>query len=378
MLRWGVSSGTGLVWLLIPALLQAQTPLWPGARYTDADRDAALERGLNFIYRTASDPNTFADWGDDLLWCFYTISATAKNPKLREMASKMGRERALEWRRIHAVVPGKTSVDQLSDLIYGSDAADRLGARDSGYKRQLRSAARHYSVTDFLSFDPAREPPPSDLPDQCGKCQRWNARGATVCGYCGSPLTMQNRYDIWTDALITTYTGDIYGITLGAPYRQVIRWIPSMRPYPSRATVTTATFYKIANSITHVIYTLNDYNRYLLSPEWLPQEFLYLKANLEETVRLQDPETLGEFLDTLRDFGMTERDPLIRTGFDYVLSRQNSDGSWGEPKDPDVYNRYHATWTAIDGLREYAWQGTRLRYQGLEPLLRSNRAAPAH
>jgi hypothetical protein len=180
---------------------------------------------------------------------------------------------------------------------------------------------------------------------------------------------MRNRYDVWTDALITTYSGEIYGVTLGARYRDVIRWIPEMRPYPTRASISTNAFYNVTYAITHVIYTLNNYNRYLLSPEWLPQEFQYLKTNLEETVKLQDPETLGEFLDTLRVFGMTERDALIRTGVEYVLSKQNADGSWGDLKDPDVYNRYHSTWTAIDGLREYGWHGKRLSFPGLKPLL---------
>src|ERR1700676_3673926 len=185
------------LWFLIPAVLPAQaTPLWPGARYTTADRDRALERGLNFIYRVASDPKVFADWGHDLLWCLYTISDTAKDTKLRETARKMGHERALEWRRIHAAVPTPIGADELSDLVYGSDAADRLGARDPGFKQQARKAARSFSATDFLLFDPVREPPPADVPDQ-------------------------NRYDVWTDALITTYTGDIYGVMLGAHYRDV-------------------------------------------------------------------------------------------------------------------------------------------------------------
>jgi hypothetical protein len=358
------------LWFLIPALLHAQAvPLWLGARYTTADRDRALERGLDFIYRTASDPKVFADWGHDLLWCLYTISDTAKDPKLRETARKMGHERALEWRRIHTVVPTKTDADELSNLVFGSQAADRLGASDPVFKQQMRTAVRGISVTDFLLFDPAREPPPSDIPDQCGKCKRWNDRGVTVCRYCGAPLVMRNRYDVWTDALITSYSGEIYGIKLGAPYRDVIRWIPNMRPYPTRASIGTNAFYNVTYAITHVIYTLNDYNRYLLSPEWLPQEFQYLKTNLEESVRLKDPETVGEFLDTLRDFGMTEQDALIRTGVEYVLSKQNADGSWGDLTDPDIYNRYHSTWTAIDGLREYGWHGKRLSFPELKPLL---------
>jgi hypothetical protein len=358
--------------LLIPALLLAQprpTPLWPASHYTTADRDSAIDRGMAFIYRQALDPAIFADHGHDLLWCFYTISATAKNPKLRATARKMGHERALEYRRIHAVLPPDVSADDLGDLVFGFDAAARLGLPDSAMKEQLRRAAKPYSAEDFLLFDPTREPPPSDYPKQCGKCDEFNPRGDTVCQKCGNPLNMRSRYDIWSDALIATYTGDIYGVMLGAHYRDVIRWIKVMRPYAPRATLSTGEFYDITYSITHVIYTLNDYGMHLLSPAWLPPEYQYLKSNLEEAVKLQDPETLGEFLDTLRAFGLTEADPLIRVGVDYLLSKQNPDGSWGDPAEPDPYTRYHSTWTAVDGLRQYAWHGERLSFPALQKLI---------
>jgi hypothetical protein len=37
------------------------------------------------------------------------------------------------------------------------------------------------------------------------------------------------------------------------------------------------------------------------------------------------------------------------------LASQNADGSWGDTGEPDVHTRYHTAWTAIDGLRDYAW-----------------------
>jgi hypothetical protein len=48
-------------------------------------------------------------------------------------------------------------------------------------------------------------------------------------------------------------------------------------------------------------------------------------------------------------------DESIRAGFDFLLSTQNPDGSWGDPKNEDLYSRYHTTWTVIDGLRDYRW-----------------------
>ena len=40
------------------------------------DRKQAIERGVRFIYKTACDPKSFADFGDDYLWCLYSIGAT--------------------------------------------------------------------------------------------------------------------------------------------------------------------------------------------------------------------------------------------------------------------------------------------------------------
>ena len=71
---------------------------------------------------------------------------------------------------------------------------------------------------------------------------------------------------------------------------------------------------------------------------------------------MHDPETMGEFMDTLKSFGLKDSDPVIRSGMDFLLSTQNADGSWGDPKTDDIYLRYHPTWTAIDGLRDYKWK----------------------
>jgi squalene cyclase len=67
---------------------------------------------------------------------------------------------------------------------------------------------------------------------------------------------------------------------------------------------------------------------------------------------------MGEYLDSLRAFGIGFEDPAIRKGFEFLLSVQNHDGSWGDVHDPDIYGRYHPTWTSVDGLRDYRWSKT--------------------
>ncbi|HYX67638.1 MAG TPA: hypothetical protein VE825_00780 [Terriglobales bacterium] len=336
-------------------------PLWPGSRYTERDRDQAVERGLEFIGRIAANPKYFSRWGHDLLWCFYTVSTTSKNEHLREMAGRMGQERARQWRRDHADLRF-ADADDLANFVEGVYAEEMLlGQHDEALQRDIRAAAARYSAADFLSFDPRLEPPPGDVPALCPKCNHRNPRGATRCERCRTRLTFRSPYDVWLDALIRTHAGERYGVELGASYADTVRWVAVMRPYPPSASLRADAdeFHDVTYAITHVVYTLDDYGKYRLSPAWLRPEFDYLQGNLSQAVSSDDGEMLGEFLDTLRAFGRNESDPEIRAGVEYLLAHQNPDGSWGDMKDDDIYTRYHSTWTAVDGLRQYSYQGER-------------------
>ena len=334
------------------------TPLWPGAKFTQGDRDRGIERGLRFIYFSiARNPDHFRDYGGDLLFAFYKIWETSRNQTLAQMAWTMGHERAREWRRTHPALPKDANADDVSDLVSGNDSAERLGVPDAALRAQLVQAAPRFSAADYFWFDPKKEAPPSDVPEECPKCHLQNVRGAKVCRRCGTLLKMRNRYALYQDALIGLYGGDHTGIPLGAHYSDVLKWAPMMRPYPPRSAGYDE-YYGGVYAATHLIYTYNDYSRFALSRACFPQEFEHLSANLRQAIVEKDPETMGEYLDSLRSFGLPVQDPLVRTGFDYLLSVQNADGSWGDVKDPDPYGRYHPTWTAIDGLREYRWTRT--------------------
>jgi hypothetical protein len=335
-----------------------RTPLWSGSRYSVEERDRAVFRGLDFMYRLALDPKPFRDWGFDLLSAFYNIAVTSGNPELRRRAWNMGHERALEFRRVYPDLAPNLDSGDLMPLICGNDAARRLGVPDPHLTAQLRAAAAHFTPQDWLGFDPAKEPPPADLPKACPKCGRQNARGVTICSRCGSKLTYCSRYDLFQDALIDTYSGDLAGIPMGAHYSEVLHWLSNMRPWPPRVTGHLDEYYSGIYTITHLIYTYNDYSQNRVSAGCFPQELSQLRDNLHHAATDGDPETMGEYLDSLRAFGLNFSEPEIRAGFEYLLSSQNSDGSWGDLKDPNPYGRYHPTWTAVDGLRDYRWTRT--------------------
>ena len=330
---------------------------WPGSRFSERDRERAIRRGLRFIYSTALDENNFAQYGSDYLWCFYTVGASVSDPVVRRMARRMGVERARRWRQLHRSLPTDATAQEVSDFAFGSDAAESLGLRDDALKKQIRRTALRFSARDFLLFDPLSEPAPADVPDECEFDHSTNARGAKVCRRCRRPLKLRTPRDVWYDALVTTYVGDRIGVNFGATYSDVLKLLPTLRPYRGYEGGANAEFYDTVYAITHVVYTLNDYGQRNLPPKLLPVEFAFLRANLREAIAQGDADMLGEFMDSLRAFGLTDADDEIRIGMEYLIAHQNADGSWGDVGQRDIYLRYHPTWNGVAALSNYDWRG---------------------
>ena len=288
-------------------------------------RHAAIDRALTFLYTTASDEKVFEGHGSDLLWCFYSISHTARDRRLREAAGRMGRALAVRWQTAHRHVPANANAAQIDDLIFGAYAAERFGLADPELKNELRAAARRFTAMDFLGFDAPNHGPSLDDPE---------------------------RYDKYSAALIATYFGDAYGVPLGAGYADVLKWLPQLRPYDGHdEDMEFDAFYVV----THVIYTLDGYHERRIAASLLPQEIQFLRQKLEEAIDDADPEQVGEAVDCLKAAGF-EKDAQVKKGMEYLLSAQRPDGAWAGDRD-DPYTQYHSAWTGIDGLREYRFQG---------------------
>jgi len=288
-------------------------------------RHAAIDRALAFLYTTASEDKVFESQGSDLLWCFYTISHTARDRQLRETAGRMGRELAVRWRTAHNHVPENAKTPEIYDLVLGAYAAERLGLPDPGFKTELRAAAGRFSAIDFLGFDAPNHGPALDDPQ---------------------------RYDKYSGALIKTFFGDAYGVPLGASYADVLQWLPQLRPYDGHDEDME---FDIFYAITHVIYTLDAYHEHRIAASLLPQEIQFLRQRLEMAIDDEDPEQVGEAIDCLKAAGYG-KDAQVKKGMEYLVSSQRPDGAWAGDHD-DVYTQYHSAWTGIDGLREYRFHG---------------------
>ncbi|MGI8918491.1 MAG: DUF6895 family protein [Pyrinomonadaceae bacterium] len=328
----------------------------------------SIKRGLDFIYRMANTAEGFDSYGSMMICCFALIGATSRDPGLRQLTRSRARKLNHRWRRAHPVVPPDATPSLMLDFIMVSYALSRISVRDVALNSQIHAAAEQFSIQDLLGFDPASEPPVKDLPYPCG-CGFRNQRARTFCKNCKRRLEIQSSYRVWMEAIANTYVGGRCGLLSKTHYLDVLKWLPSMRPYPLEDE--DVEFLRDAiYAVTHIVYSLNDYGTYRLSPRWLAREFAFLKANVARACERKDAEVLGELLDSLKALGLDGSHPLIRRGTRYLLASQNKDGSWGDPDEEDVGTRCHTTWTAIDGLRSYAWRGKHLSSRAVESMLR--------
>jgi hypothetical protein len=331
--------------------------------------ERSIKRGLDFIYRLANTPEGFDRYGSLLICCFALIGATSHDACLRQLARRRTQKLAQRWARVHPLVPLDASPDLVMNFVFVRYALSRLGLRDAGLNAQIRIAAKRFSAQDLLGFDPVSEPPANDLSYRCD-CGLKNQRGRTFCKQCRRRLEIRSHYGVWMEALTKTYVSGRCGILFGARYPDVLKWLPLMRPYPVSAPENVEFLRDAIYAVTHIVYTLNDYSTYRLSPRWLQREFAFLKANVAPACERKDPELLGELLDSLKAFGLRASHPLIIRGTKYLLEEQNEDGSWGDPDEENIRTRCHTTWTAIDGLRTYAWRGERLSRPEVKPMLK--------
>src|SRR6185436_13667907 len=128
-----------------------------------------------------------------------------------------------------------------------------------------------------------------------------------------------------------------------------------LRPYPQPGA---PGFYDAIYAVTHVVYTLNDYGASTLDPAWLPHELAFLRGSVDWALQQEEPDTVGELVDSLTGIGVTDTDPQVAEARRFLLETQLPDGSWAdEPGNPYAF---HTLWTAIDGLRDHARQGSAL------------------
>lgn len=313
-------------------------------RRLESARRRAIHKGMRFIAEAAADHDLLAHLGTGLLYSLRSMARTSADDGLRRFARQLGRHAFRIWEHSTLETADFRDPAWIGEAVRGFGAGEGLGLRRASMREFLREAARPFPAKVFIGFDADVGPPA-------------NARD-------GSYLT-------WCIGLTSAWCGERFGVPLGVRYAEVLRWLPRMRPYDIAWRHGRRRFHDVAYSVTHVVYTLNDYGHFRLDPSWLPDEYIFLRAALPEAIAMADADLTGELLDTLRAFGVPHDDALVRAGYQFLVDSQNTDGSWGVWDAQSFYVGFHATWAAIDGLRDYRWTGPKLAFPELLPQLTS-------
>ena len=340
-------------------------------------RDRAIYRGLCYVERNTRRPDAILQLGSALLYALSFMATTALDWRVRSYARQLALRSFRYWKWTYPDLPPDLDADTVSEFVHACGALERLGLRFPRLKPRLRAAAKRFDTTAYLWFDPRLEPPPADVPELC-PCGATSPRRRRRCinAECGSALGRMSRLRLWTLSLTSVFCGDRNGVPFGIGYEDMMRWLPHMRRYrgPNRDV---AAFYDSVYAISHVVYTLNDYGVWLLDPRLLPHEYEFLTRHLGAALAIGDPDMVGEFMDSLRAFGLDNDDAHIEAGVEFLVASQNRDGSWGAQEAGMEYPRFHATWAALDGLRDFAWRGYGLSYPRLQPALKRWAREPA-
>jgi len=318
----------------------------------------AARRGLQLLRRLASRRSTFAKYSGHLLLALYFIATTSRNGGLRRTALSAGRERARYWKQQWYRKRRRLEAAAVVDDICASYAAEQLGIAHREIRNDLEAAVSRYSPHDLLGFDPRSGRIPRDVPEDCA-CGVPTERGRRRCRKCRRPLALRGRYEVWYSALIKTYFCERWGHRLPAGYSDVMSLLPKLRPYPRPR----SRHYRDAiYAVTHIVYTLNDYNRSRLPARLVRRECAFLKGSMAWAISRGEADTVGEIVDSLGGCGVADTDPLMMQGRAFILEQQRADGGWGDAD--DEYGRFHSVWTCIDGLRDYSWPANRRRQTG--------------
>ena len=130
------------------------------------------------------------------------------------------------------------------------------GFRITGFDAILKPPSRATRRASFFGFDPVAEAIPRNIPEDCD-CGAVNERGRRRCRKCRRPLAARSRYEVWYQALTSMYFCERYGLQLPVRYADVMSLLPTLRPYPSPRS---RCYRDAIYAVTHIVYTLNDYN----------------------------------------------------------------------------------------------------------------------
>ncbi len=310
---------TGVRWLVLSLILASAVPA-RAAQVRNERIGEALRRGMDYMIRSALVKANFDAFASDYLFFFADVSRY-QDPWIAERARTVGL--ALGDYYLDNLFSTATA-DEIVDAASALWALDVLGYDVDPALAVLQRAAPDHAVEEYLCFEPTA----GGLPD----------------------------LDLLIDLVIGFHFTDRMGVDIGVTYAEVLPHVAGV-DYRVDAALEENRYIDTNNLVTHLVYTLTGYATWNAPARALDREVAYIRAHMADALIWADPETLSEYVDSLKLVGFGPQDPDVAAGEAVLLAIQRPDGRWIPDEVEDEYDRYHATWCAMDALVDYALPG---------------------
>ena len=252
---------------------------------------------------------------------------------------------------------------EVIEVVTGMYCMERVGIRHDLKEEVLTflstTSDKAYTARDYYGWDPLG---PEGLP--CEDEEGEGGRGYEVI----SNATV-SRYRLFSSSLIHSFYADRVGLILGCPFVEIFKWLPTLRPYKGPTELTWQDYIDQCYLVTHIIFTANNWGELRLAPALFPHEYFFLRHHLAVHLHLRDVHLIAEFVESLRCFGCTDDDPLIRQGMRALLDSQSVQGIWDDTDNTDPYRTYHATMCGAQALLAHNFRGFGPGIPAILPLL---------
>ncbi len=299
--------------------------VWASRATGPDERSAAVWAAFEWMVEQGRRDVVIEEYGSDFMEFFYELATSADDPRLRARAMTEGR--AVTMRTIAATRDARNATGAI-DLISTASLAPEFDVRSASLDRLSSEASRKFTFRALYSLEPGEDS--ADAGEICD---------AIIC------LHFARRARLLDGEALEWAMSEAEQFVYGDPAR--------MDPDENIDQM---------NLVTHVVYVLSDYGRLSLAGCSMGFEREYMLRGLPRLVREGEVEMASEFVDSLRILGVGDEEPVVGQAIEWLLDIQNPDGSFGDPEAQDFYVRYHSTWTALNALRRFEFDGTGPRW----------------
>ena len=252
----------------------------------------------------------------------------------------------------------------------------RYSERDlTRMQHRVSTELAHHGVEDICRFNPTvGDALPVSQAGYCQPCGQYqNIEDRLACPACGSSLSHPSDLDALCESLVWTSVYRDVGVhpmeTSNATcyLDSSLRFIRQVRPYRALREMGADLFRFQCYLVTHLTFVLStsssaagsSWYSHQLDRRLLLEEWLFLQANVDAVIQLDDPELVGEFVAALRLMGARDSDACMLKGYAYLLQSEltgNQAGGWVSSA-ASFYKRYHAAYCACIALADMTTDG---------------------